>query len=1855
MSNMSNFRNTCSQIAYILSSNIIIYINENERLAMQLAYFLVMFIILSILQPLIMFTVFIMILIMVRPFWPQIRSRFAILLREEQTRRLFAELAGSDVFDDPRDWNDYWMEAIRGTGEVDIYTDNFINKLCRLSLSVRHHYEIRAWQTVHRLTRPQVYQIYHTAIDAAADGMEVADIRRLLEVELSSMEAISSWGNGRADDDWFGRVGNLNEEPSYFELTDAGDPPPAYVDEGPPSYEESEYLGYGTPVEDECSSCGTTFFSAEEQPVWVVEPVLKEIRLRHPEEEEQPTEVVEPILKEVVLRSSEESEFYSEVEEPVLTQVILQMEMEEPQLTEVILQSWDMPEETSFRKNEETTRKMPIVNLQAWNGMPDGTREFIDSIMDPFCVASRYAGRSINDLTNHLVNSLRDVAKGTIGLGAELCWRILQYGVEMFKNLWNPVGLLVNGVLNSSGDVLYCGAVIIILAASHVGGIPHIVTALLNVLMGFFFGDNVLRSTVASIAVAYSAMAYKKELDVMMAKKTVVTTTVNIGDRRPEVQLQADFDPYAILFSSVAKLMVCILSMVLVVKLPDTKSFDGLLRRFDLLPKAIKGLTNIAEIVDLGMKYAFGQHYRYFFGDETITATEIPENIKLHSDEVLSLCTSESYTQMAGDIALCARVSELYQQYQQFRVQHARNRTIQNYLDKYGGAINNLFVKASSHAPKNNENRPKPTVLMLQGGTGVGKSQLLYFICASLLKKDGRFKENATSEEVNDMVAACMYSRAAEQDFWDAYHGQHVCLWDDFGQMVDSASNPNTEFFELIRAANTFPYPLHMADISQKANTYFKSEYLVATTNLRRLDPTSVVDPDAVRSRIHFSYNVSIKPEFQVNPQGNTEMDHRIDARKVLAAGKRFNMDIYEFRKIDMATGQIFNDVIDYNQLVEALHAHHAEQHALFSDARAALFEHVQLQMWPFGGDDDRQYRMNAVRDIRQSLWLIQDKIRQTVIGMQMYMPVFAIIGVVGAVVGLVYLAWKIWTDKEETENDEDINVEEWLEKNKAVEESGKSKANTQRVRVEEIVPESGKSKENARHVRVEEVVPESGKSREQVRQIRVESDISSEMSLVRNESYASQQSADIVTKIVNKSMFVFRHPDTAQVICPLVCFGGRIYGINHHYWVRVQEKFDSVLLTSSFSKRGTCIRVTEMGYRRFARQIGDVTDLTLLTMPLVVPLGYSLWRNFHSISEYGYVKGVRNVLVSVSKRDDETPVCFFKTGKIIDTLTEPIITDERNILKSKLYVTDTATTFGDCGGIYVADCNELKGKILGFHFAGYEKTSGGIMIPLYYEDFEGKMGPIEMIPIPDVEINDVKPPLEGIVYHGSTKKAVRSALKTQFIKTPIFNLVDKTTMKPARLEPILKEKGVGLRGLEKVTGNVCILDRDVLLRAKQSFKTKVLTGDFQADERRVLTFDEAVAGIPCSQFIRGINRTRSAGWPWSLTTKQKGKTKWFGTHEWVLNSPEAQEVRQRVEEMEQQMAEGKWQPAIFVDTEKDETRTIEKVDQGKTRIFSAAPMDFVILFRKYFLGFLSYAMRKRVYNEIAVGICAQSNDWDKMARYLKQKGDNIIAGDFSNYDGTLHPDILLAALDIINEFYDDDFKLQRQILFENVIHSYHIAEDRIYGWTHSQPSGNPGTAVLNSMYNSLVCRMVYYALEEAQGIRNTLHDSFNAKVNMVSYGDDNLLSVDSSVPWFNMAAMCDEMKKLGMTYTAETKDGSIYKYKPLVECAFLQRSFRLDDNGMWYGPLGRRSINERLNWMQKTQDAEGVLRQNIDGAIAEWALHDKATFEMWSKKISVVALNYCNYAPPIFPQEWYLQAISFGDFTSQFPMLDFA
>lgn len=562
----------------------------------------------------------------------------------------------------------------------------------------------------------------------------------------------------------------------------------------------------------------------------------------------------------------------------------------------------------------------------------------------------------------------------------------------------------------------------------------------------------------------------------------------------------------------------------------------------------------------------------------------------------------------------------------------------------------------------------------------------------------------------------------------------------------------------------------------------------------------------------------------------------------------------------------------------------------------------------------------------------------------------------------------------------------------------------------------------------------------------------------------------------------------------------------------------------------------------------------------------------------------------------------------------------------------DLETSSGMCGALLSVTNNLIHTKLIGFHVAGGTGVLALGALATQELLLEALNTHVSTFNIPQSYLIDGRLPYSqswtetnvetSLLHEEGDCLNVGNALSpacpsiTQLRPSAIYGLVQEPITKPAHLKPFHKE-GEGtidpmIKGIKKIMGGQVWVDSD-LLEAAANDVFQCL-GPAPNGKGIVHTYEEAIKGIEGDPLKRPINRTTSPGYPYNLKNPSKGKTFWLGDGEdYIVDNPE---LKRDVQQLITDSANGIRGNAISLATLKDEKRPIAKVDEGKTRVFEACPQHLVIAMRQYFLDFAAHVMRKRIKNGIAVGINPYSLEWTRLAHHLLEKGDNMIAGDFSNFDGSLLMQVLVKIQEKINEWYKDDERSQliRAALWEHICNADILVRGEVIRKTHSQPSGNPLTVIINSLFNGIVMRIAYMMMKREQGLPATC--DYTTHVSEIIYGDDDVKSVsDVILPWFNQVTLTKTLAKIGLTYTDETKSGTTLLSKSLTDIAFLKRKFAIQLDGTFLAPMDLENILEITNWI-KGKSVRISTVENCEQAVMELSLHERQVYEAWSARI---------------------------------------
>lgn len=558
----------------------------------------------------------------------------------------------------------------------------------------------------------------------------------------------------------------------------------------------------------------------------------------------------------------------------------------------------------------------------------------------------------------------------------------------------------------------------------------------------------------------------------------------------------------------------------------------------------------------------------------------------------------------------------------------------------------------------------------------------------------------------------------------------------------------------------------------------------------------------------------------------------------------------------------------------------------------------------------------------------------------------------------------------------------------------------------------------------------------------------------------------------------------------------------------------------------------------------------------------------------------------------------------------------------------ESMTQFGDCGAPLVLQEPSLARKIVGVHSAGgvgfglsqciTQEMLNEVLKNLPVE-FQACVDMGSLIKEDCTEENVGSVPLgSGLIVEGLVDPSERviSGSKCDIIPSPLHGEINgEPKTKPTLVKPKNGVNPMAL-GVTKFSKSVPLLDHKIIDVVVDDFRNNFEMNPARRNKceyARVLTFEEAVQGVPDEEFIPGLNRKSSMGYGFKIKDGKRGA---FGYDEWKFDTPGAIEIKEKTMELIENARQQKQTNVLWTDTLKMERRSIEKVDQGKTRVFTAGPAHFTIAGRMYFLGPCAWLMHNRNHNEISPGTNVYSQDWETIVRKLVRKvapGSGIIAGDFPNFDGSLNGQLLWAALELFNDFCDDgeDNANIRRGLWMHIVNAVHINDRTVYRCTHSQPSGCPLTAILNSVYVSLVFRYVYLLLAKEHAPEKATMKGFHEAIDMVAYGDDHVLGVAPTVyEWFNSQSVGATFATIGHGYTDDAKTGVLEKDRCISDVGYLKRKFVWNDlAGRHVAPLDIDTVLEIPQWTKKGLLRDQIVLDNIDSCLRELALHGEQTF----------------------------------------------
>ncbi len=423
-------------------------------------------------------------------------------------------------------------------------------------------------------------------------------------------------------------------------------------------------------------------------------------------------------------------------------------------------------------------------------------------------------------------------------------------------------------------------------------------------------------------------------------------------------------------------------------------------------------------------------------------------------------------------------------------------------------------------------------------------------------------------------------------------------------------------------------------------------------------------------------------------------------------------------------------------------------------------------------------------------------------------------------------------------------------------------------------------------------------------------------------------------------------------------------------------------------------------------------------------------------------------------------------------------------------------------------------------------------------------------------------------------------------------------------------------------------LDRRKLQLAAEHYKRRLREGLPLSEVRKLCVVDEEtnLYGKPGSSFINAMEFDTGAGFPHNVA-KSKVMDPCFREgfpHGTFRLRPE---MRTRIAEAEKKLASGVRPGFVFNSSLKDEPISEKKLALGKIRVFQAICIEGLFLLRKYFITLIALFQNFNFVTEAAIGMDATGPDWDDIHNHLNKPGWKIFCGDYSNYDQRMGSDEMLAAWGVLidlaefsGRYCSVSLLVMRTLASECCFPMVNFFGDFLL-LNGTNPSGHALTVVINSIVNSIYLR---YAWIEIFGDL----DGFDDNVRIMTYGDDNIVSVSPQVQdLFNQVTVTNALAKVGLVYTDAAKSGN--DAKPFCdegEISFLKRSFVRGEEGFIRAPLELKSIHKMLLigvHSSKVQE-EDRLSSVLLSSLLEMFQYGRDAFNEHRSRVVACADSYC-------------------------------
>lgn len=555
-------------------------------------------------------------------------------------------------------------------------------------------------------------------------------------------------------------------------------------------------------------------------------------------------------------------------------------------------------------------------------------------------------------------------------------------------------------------------------------------------------------------------------------------------------------------------------------------------------------------------------------------------------------------------------------------------------------------------------------------------------------------------------------------------------------------------------------------------------------------------------------------------------------------------------------------------------------------------------------------------------------------------------------------------------------------------------------------------------------------------------------------------------------------------------------------------------------------------------------------------------------------------------------------------------------------------TEKGDCGSLLLVR-NGYGPIILGMHVLGNSTTSGALRISQEYiinklEEFDidsvETSEPLLNAPGTDLQLGPLhfKSAIrfleEGTAVAYGSISGFRPRRKSNVRDTYICEEILKHDYEIKHGPPVMNSWVPFHLAIKDMARPVTLMNPQHLHNIRKDFVKDILSELHPSWLKQIMVYDifTAINGAQGVAFVDKMNRNTSMGNPWK-------KSKRYFLHEVPpqhgMDDPVDfnDDIIDRVDNCLAKYHQGKRYMPVFCAHLKDEPVTFKKIDLGKTRVFTGAPVDWSIVVRMYLLSIVRVIQLNKTVFESAPGTVAQSIEWSELRDYITKYGDTrMIAGDYGKFDKRMPACVITEAFGVLKDicaaagYTSEDLKVIDCIAEDTAYPLVDFNGDLVqfYG---SNPSGHPLTVIINGLANSIYMRYTYLRLNPKGEC-----SSFRKNVALLTYGDDNVMGVSDNVPWFNHTSISNCLRDIDIVYTMADKEAASIPYIHVSDISFLKRRWVFDkDVGAYLCPIEHESIEKMLTRCvkSKTVSPQHQAMSIITTAIHEYFFYGKEVF----------------------------------------------